>query len=381
MPELAPFRGMRYAPGFDASRVTTPPYDVISQSEQQGLLEMHHRNFVRLILPPGGEGRYERAAAALAHWQSDGTLNLDPQEAYYLYRTDYFVDGAARSTAGLIGALTLERLGEGGVFPHEETLPGPKADRLNLMRSTAANLEPLWFVASSSLAGFQALVDEIAARPPLADLADPSAARHRLWRVNAARATPIVEALAATLLVIADGHHRYETALTYRDERREIQGPGPWDSVLAMVVDPAQFGPTLLPIHRIARGVDVAHLVARARASRFLGDVGALAAVVRSAGPGTIGIASREGLWTMTSGGSLDSDFLQELLAATDAEVTYEHELEPVLEAAQAGAVGFLMAPVALSLVIERAVSGSRMPPKTTLFWPKPRSGLVFRLL
>lgn len=380
VPQLAPFTGIRYASTLDPDLVTSPPYDVISPDLQRVLLDRHPRNFVRLILPPDGDDRYQRAAQALMEWQAEGTLVPDPDPSYYLYVMDYLSRGKRISTAGIIGALALERFGEGNVFPHEDTMPGPKADRLELMRATRANLEPLWFVASESLPGLKSIVQSHRHLPPVAQVTDSAGVRHNLWRVTPSDADDVVEQMQEVPIVIADGHHRYETAIAYRDERRAQDGSGPWDFVLAMVAGPADFGPTLLSIHRVVRDIDTRALMNRLHAEAFDGDLQALAEMVSQAGAGTIGLATGEKLWTVRSGAPLASVFLRDLLGP-EAKVSYEHELEMVAEAMHEGATAFIMAPVPLSLVIERALAGERMPPKTTLFWPKPLSGLVFRSL
>ena len=383
MPQVFPFRAIRYRDGSELATVTAPPYDVIPPEEATRLERSHPHNIVRITLGrelsgPGGD-RYSQAAEYLRRWLASGVLVQDKSPRIYLYRVDYVFEGTRRSTAGLIGALALEELGEGGVFPHERTTPGPKADRLSLMRKTRANLEPLWFFASGPIAGFRDLVDLALNQRPLADLWDSRGLRHRLWSFSEQDVAGITDALGTIPLVIADGHHRYETALDYRKERTEADGPGPWDCVLALISDLAGFAPQVLPIHRLVKGISLPDL---GELQPFEADLYALAEAVKSSREKVIGVATIDGAWTMPSEGRLDTAFLADaVLEPLGAEVTYEHDLEEVEKGIADGLLAFIMAPVTLPVVAEIALAHERMPPKTTLFWPKPRSGLVMRSL
>ncbi|MEX2588494.1 MAG: DUF1015 domain-containing protein [Actinomycetota bacterium] len=385
MPKIAKFNATRYGPGMDLDLVSSPPYDVISPTERDRLDQLHSNNFIHVSLgaqSPGdtdADNRYTRAAGTWREWLTSGVLVTDDREHLYLYRSDFEVNGHRRATAGVLAALRLEALGTGGVYGHERTTPGPKADRLALMRTTAANLEPLWFFSSAPLEGFAAVVDALQDEQPLADVTDADGVRHRMWRLSDDQAGELIDRVAATPLVVADGHHRYETALTYREERRAIDGPGPWDYTLALISDPAQFAPELLPIHRLATGVSVDGLDMKP----FEGGLYALHDHVRRAGPGTLGVAGASSCWTIQSTGEIDTVWLAEnVLEPSEASVAYEHDLDEVAAAIQAGnTVAFLMPSTPVELVAAKALEGVRMPPKTTLFWPKPRSGLIMRNL
>lgn len=393
MPDLGPFVRLHYAPGLEPSLVTSPPYDVISPAERD-LLASHPKNFVHVILPfPDHDpGRYASAAHIFRGWLGNGTLVSDEAEQFYLYRTDYSTRRGDRTTLGIVGALLLEPFGEGSVLPHEHTTPAPKADRLELTRQVRANLEPLWFVAASPLPSLPALAGQTQPEAPMADFKDASGVRHRLWAVAPARAGGVASEVAATSLVVADGHHRYEMSVAYRDELRKSRGHGPWDRTLALVTEPEDNPPALLSIHRVVRGLspsDLADLAEVASLTPFDGKLQDLLAAVESAGPGLVGVAAGDGMFTLRTdpdSDSLDSMFLErrifQLLRSKGAgkpEVAYQHDPGLLEEAVATGAVAFVLAPVDLNLVIEFAMRGDRMPPKTTLFWPKPRSGLVMR--
>jgi uncharacterized protein (DUF1015 family) len=311
MPKFGPLLATRYSESTDLALVTAPPYDVISPGEQQRLEGLHPNNVVRLTLgadlaqDDDRSNKYTRAAEYLNDWLKQGILERDGAAGFYLYRMDYRIGGEHRSTAGIIGLLTLEPFGK-GVRPHEKTMPGPKADRLQLMRATQANLEPLWFIAAGHFHAISAATETLSVVPPLAEVTDPAGVRHRLWRIPGEMAPEITAEVESTPLVIADGHHRYETALAYAQERRAAEGPGPWDETLAFIVDPVEYPPALLP---------------------------------------------------------------------------YEHDLDRVAAAMAEGSEEFTSSPVSIETVISTATAGEVMPPKTTLFWPKPRSGVVMREL
>ena len=364
--------------------MSAPPYDVISPEEQERLQRTHRNNVIHITLggeQPGDDdqsNRYTRAARLFRDWLESGLLVVDQAAHLYLYRSDFTAHQASRSTAGIVAALELEELGAGGVFGHEKTRPGPKADRLALMRTTKANLEPLWFFASRQMHGFSELVEELGEEDPLADVLDPQDVRHRVWELSDEHAAAMQRVIEAIPLVVADGHHRYETCFTYREERRATEGPGPWDATLALIGDPLQFAPEVLPIHRLVHNMFPSDLQ---DLKPFSGDFGDLLTYVQEAGPGTIGAAAAEGLWTLKSSGEVDTVWLAEqVLEPRGAEVTYEHDIDIVQASVRdRGDLAFLMAPVPVALVAEKALAGHRLPPKTTLFWPKPRTGLVMR--
>jgi uncharacterized protein (DUF1015 family) len=381
---LDPFRAVRYPSSVNPADVTTPPYDVISEAERQRLESLHPSNIIRIILgaeQPGdepGSDKYSRAAALLRQWLAAGILVAENEPRRYAYRMATEVDGVERATGGVIGALRLETLGAGGIFPHERVLPKPRSDRLDLTRAAQANLEPIWLVGGEGVIG--PALASAARRPALIDFRDPDGTRHQLWPLTDEEAAPIAGGLT-TPLVIADGHHRYSASLALRDEMDAAEGPGPWDATLALVSDPTEEPPALLPIYRIT-DLTPAAVASWGELTPFTGDVAALAAQVAERGPGTVGIASGAGCWTV----GIDAPTLDAPGTAWIARhlppgtgVTYEHDLALVAEAVAAGSLAILPAPIPLPFVIEAALAGHVMPPKSTLFWPKPRTGIVLR--
>ena len=380
MANIRAFRAIRYGPETNFSLVTAPPYDVISTDLRAELESRHPANIIHLTLgprlPQDTDDRYRDAGERFRNWLAEGVLVRDDEPSVFIYRFD---PPHQPPSAGIITALELERLGEGDVFPHERTMPAPKADRLALMRATQANLEPLWFVASRPLGIVSKAIDAVAGTQPDADVTGIEDVRHRVWRLPKELMEITEEAIRDARLVIADGHHRYETAIAYRDERRSAEGSGPWDFTLAMIQDPIEFGPLLRPIHRVVSEYSVERLIEKSRGTPFSGTLQELETRIASGGSGTIGVASSSGLWTIATDGVLDAVWLAEMLEGSAAKVSYEHDLDQLENAVSRGEIVFLLAPVIIEKVTEMAASGGRMPPKTTLFWPKPLSGFVMR--
>jgi uncharacterized protein (DUF1015 family) len=398
MPAFAPFRGVRFDPERTvAADVTAPPYDVIDEEQRAALIERCADNVVRVDLPSGEDGRdpYDVAPALLAAWQAEGTLIRDPAPAFYVYRLDFVDDaGIERSTTGVFGALTLERPGEGGILPHEHTTPKAKSDRLRMLQVCEANLSAVWGLVPASGLTTLLSID----RPALGDFVDDDGVRHRFWVVD----EPVtVDAISAAVsgapMVIADGHHRYETSLAYRDERRQTDGSGPWDAALFWAVELSEEQLCVRPIHRLLAGLpDDIDLVAALAPSFEVGvlgppdalddrvvaqlvDEGALALVRPDE---TLLLRPRPGAFAGLR--DLDTVRLDAALAALPPhELTYQHGVGNVVRRVQKGdaQAGVLLRPASVPQILDIAHGGERMPPKTTFFHPKPRTGLVLRLL
>lgn len=380
MPRIEPFKAVHYEQDVDLALVTAPPYDVISDDKRTELEQRHPLNVIRLTLgPPSretGMAGYEKAGLTFRNWLSEGILIEDEEPSAYLYR---FQTPEGRASAGFVLTVKLEELGAGGILPHERTMPAPKLDRLELMRATEANLEPLWFVASEDVRMTEQVLSKVHATSPIADLTDSEDVRHRLWRLDEDSIEHATRSLGQTPLVIADGHHRYETAVTYRNEMRMKRGAGPWDYTLAFIQEPGSLGPSLKPIHRIAGSVDVKALEGRVELTPFEGDLRTLAGEVAGRGPGTVGLYTANQLSLFQVKAELDTAWLQSLFEELRAEISYEHDPDEVEKATGDDALAFIVAPIPVGLVAQKAAKGERMPPKTTLFWPKPLSGLLMR--
>ena len=263
MAEVKPFRGIHYDVKRvgDLTRVVAPPYDVISPEEQDILLHRHPRNIVWIDFAKAKEGdgpgsdKYTRAAALFSEWRAEGTLVRDPLPALYYYEQEFTIPGKGTFVRkGFLGALKLSPFGEGVVFPHERTLAKPKADRLALMRVTDAHMSPIFGLYSDpGDTVLKNLRAGMAAAPDLVAV-DDLAVKHRIWTVAQPKAIlGAVEAMADKGVFIADGHHRYETALAFREEMRARHGVNPtaaYEHVLMFLCNMDDEGIVILPTHR-----------------------------------------------------------------------------------------------------------------------------------
>ncbi len=426
MPVVRPFRALRYdAESVGAlDRVISPPYDVVSAEERVALAARDPRNVIRIELPveePGEEpeARYRRAARLLAAWRSDGTLRKDPRPSLYVYEQTYRVPGGGeeRSQRGVFARLRLEPLGPtSGVRPHERTLAAAREDRYRLLRATGTNISPV-VVLHEADATTDHLLSGVAATPATAEALDDAGVRHRLWVVPEGGPHDLAGAVAALgerPVTIADGHHRYETALRYRDERRmtrSCEEDPAFDYVLALFLSADQ-PLTVLPTHRILAGVDgTARRNLRDRLPEWfdVASVDTPAEVVRrlglsSAAPGGRGrfgyLSSDEALVLEARASTVDrrDGDARDPAAALDVAilgraleslagigpeqlaagvVTYTHDVDEAVRAAAAGAVVFLLEPTPVRSVLEVAAAGGVMPQKSTYFHPKAATGLV----
>jgi uncharacterized protein (DUF1015 family) len=392
VPRFEPFRGLRYnLDRVEIADVTAPPYDVIDDEDRSALLARHPENIVAVDLPRSDRGDpYAEAAARLEHWRNDSILVEDPEPCLFVYRMD-FVDeaGGHHHTTGVLGALELSPPGEDGILPHEHTTPKAKSDRLQLLRATGVQLSPIW-----GLSPAQGLTDVLdPGRPPLASWSDDDHVTHSLWIVDdPALQREITSLVASEPVVIADGHHRYETSLAYRDEQRSARGPGAYDLVLTYVVELAEDELTVLPIHRVLSGLPAGFDVRAALEAYFVPtpidgvDAGIVARMQRV---GALGLVTASGAWlleprndALAGARDLDSSRLDIALAALPPhELAYQHGVDNVVTRVAKGEVdaGVLLRPATVAQIVDIARGGERMPPKTTFFHPKPRTGVVLR--
>ncbi|HEU5157144.1 MAG TPA: DUF1015 domain-containing protein [Streptosporangiaceae bacterium] len=407
---MVPFRGVRYAAAsVDLAAVTSPPYDLIDDEAVRRLLATDPHNIVRLILPVGDPaGRYAQARDTLRFWRSAGTLATDPDPSLYVYEQT----GRDVVQRGLIGAVGLRTEAAGVVLPHEDVFPGPVRDRLRLMGTTGANLEPIFLVYEGGGTASQIVDATATTERPVVEIATDDGLTHRLWRI----AKPDVHAdIAADLrerqALIADGHHRYATYRALQAWHHTAgHGPGPWDYGMALLVDSAHYPPRLGAIHRVLPDLPLAVAVERAKSAFRVTEVSgplptALDALEGGADPAfLVGDAARMYLLTdpdpvalaraMPSGRSerwrrLDTAVLDQLLIGhvwgiTEDEYTVEivhHDAAAALSrAARSSGTAVVMNPLLVADVLAVAAGGERVPRKSTSFGPKPRTGVVLRL-
>ncbi|AEM86249.1 DUF1015 family protein [Streptomyces violaceusniger] len=440
--QLTPFRGLRYVAERVGSlaAVTSPPYDVVVRPE--GLRELETAdpyNIVRLILPQADspEARHRQAAETLRRWQADGVLAPDPEPALYVYEQR---DGPTLQR-GLIGALRLSPREEGIVLPHEEVMPHVVEDRADLMRATAAHLEPLLLAyrgngngngdgngtsgngaagpgtGGPGTGGAAEVIESAIQREPLLSTTTEDGVDHHLWRVTDPADLVAVSAdLRHHQALIADGHHRWATYLRLREERRE---PGPWDFGLVLLVDTARYPLRVRAIHRLLRQLSPADALTAARGGfrvrtidgplpRALETLDEAAEAARAepgapnafllAGGGRFHLLDRpdpellartvpEGrpeAWRTLDATVLHHALLDHLwnLPDTPEHIGYIHDSAAAVEQAERlGGTAVLMHAVGEDIVHELARQGIAMPHKSTSFGPKPATGLVLRSL
>ena len=390
MPRFEPFAAIRYAAD-DLASVLAPPYDVLSDIDVDVLEARSPHNIVRIDVPRGGEDRYQLAAKTMRAWLDEGILAVDSEPSFTIYRMR-FVDstGVRRDIAGVLGALEVVDPEAGGVLPHERTTARASTDRLDLTRATVANLSPVWGLSLSS--GLTEL------------LADPGEAlgtvidegvEHVVERVaDANRIAAIRERLVADDVLIADGHHRYGVSRIYRDEVREATGrtDTPAELTLAFVNELIQEQLSVAPIHRLYADIDLADLAdALRRSFDFIPTARPTSQTLAGMQQeGFLILVGRDAAWRLRARPGrfdgvrqLDGGWLETALADTPLTVSYQHGLEETLAEVDSGraSAAVLIRPVSVAEIERTAREGLLMPPKSTFFTPKLKTGFVIRSL
>jgi uncharacterized protein (DUF1015 family) len=388
MPHVAPFRGLRYDPAVagELARLTSPPYDVISEPRRHRYREASPFNAVHVDLPVGPddpkapENRYARAGALLSSWERSGVLVRPDEPCYYGYEVAWTTIGDTQAhLRGVFVALELEPWG-GSVIPHEHTMPGPVEDRLRLLRATATHLSPIYGTVSGPCAPLAALLERTCREAPVEELLDEEGVTHRLWEIP--RAEPIDTWLRDEDLLIADGHHRYTTALAYRDERHAADGTGPWDAILALVIDAGTESVPVLPYHRVQVAGEA---LSPSRPATDLDDVraqvsdeGLVVGVItrRDGGGPRYGLLDLDGSPPVVR--ALHTERLD--AAAPGDALRFTHDAADAERAVLAGEAiaAYVLPQTTPARVLAAIEHGDRLPRKSTFFWPKPRTGMLF---
>ena len=426
--KILPFRGLRYNPKNISSigNVIAPPYDVIKDDQRVVLESQHAKNVVRLILSQpcntdtDSDNQYTRSAATLKNWISEGVLIRDPAPNYYVYDQSFMTpDGQVYTRRALIGIGQLEPFTAGKIFPHEKTLAAPKADRLNLMRACHANLSPVFLLYSDSEGEIEnAMLRFTSKNPPLIDVPEFFGSTHRLWRLDDAEvAHEIQMGFEDKSLVIADGHHRYETALAFRDEIRpqttKWSGEEGYNYMMMNLVRMESPGLVVLAIHRLLNGLSTER-ISRAvnqlptsfnvtkykNQDELLENLHALAGRCPAFGMYTsdryyrLLVPRINEKTEKTLSERLDVALLHERLIkkgfGIDTTIpTHQKQVGYTVNTDEAirfvrdggGRVALLMNPTPASQVNEVATNNETMPQKSTYFYPKMATGFVFNLL
>ncbi|MBA2273926.1 MAG: DUF1015 domain-containing protein [Actinobacteria bacterium] len=400
MPTLRPFHGIRYSSEAVLADVVCPPYDIISPETQVLLGRRHINNAVHLELPqdpPEGLETHAQGAATFREWMEADVLRSDEGACLYVYRQDFVgPQGERRRVAGVLGALGLEPWGQGsGVLPHERTMPGPVADRLSLLRACPVNISPIYAIYHGA-GGLAPFFDTLENRPPAVNFVDDEGTRQRLWVIDAPAEIEMLSAATSNdPLIVADGHHRYETALAYHEEQRGA--PGGHDAIMCLCVDIDGEDVLVLPYHRAisapvtprqskqrlthdwgAVPVDDDDVLARLQGSRaehafvfVLPEVNLLIEIAAENAGAVLDIIV------------LHQDVLPKVFGEGIDGLGFLNHPQELVEAVRTGGwdAGIMLKPVHAAQVVATALAGERMPQKSTYFWPKVPTGLVFRSL
>jgi uncharacterized protein (DUF1015 family) len=430
--DVRPFRGLRYRPDVAANLadLLSPPFDVISPEAQGFLLRRHPDNVVRLELgeerpdDTPQDNRYTRAAATLSRWLAEGILAVDPEPAFYLYDQEFFRGGQLLRRRALLARVRLEPWERGVVRPHEHTLIAPKEDRLQLLRHCRTSFSPVFALYRDADGRVRAAASRAPSAVPLAEAREPGGETHTLYGLADEAATGAVHDLFLDrTLYVADGHHRYETALAYREERRAAHWSGeePENFVFMALTAAEDAGLVVLPIHRVVHLAAIPDdLPARFEELFLVEDLGPVrsggplrdalarlseagsrgpAYVVVGPGPSRLRLLRPRNLEALrsslppnapTAWRDLDVALLQyavlEGLLGIDADrlarggaLEYTDDGAEALEAVASGRapLAFLLNATPVEQILAVADAGERMPQKSTFFYPKLATGLV----
>jgi uncharacterized protein (DUF1015 family) len=392
VPRFEPFQALRYGSTINLNDVCSPPYDVLSDADRLALANKHENNIVHIDMPLAPSGNaYEHAASVLTQWIGNGVMVRDDVPSFTLYRMQ-FTDstGKPRNVVGVIGALEVVDEGAGGVLPHERTTPKAKTDRLELTRATDTNLSPVWGLSLAH--GLSKLLSEPGEL--VGSVTDDLGVIHSVERVaDSARITAISSAISSHPVVIADGHHRYAISRTYRDETRKRLNSNSSGAELTMtyVNELIDEQLSVAAIHRLYEGISYKELAAALSPFFTITDADPV-------GPTTLSqMNERSSLCLVAKTGrthwltpiaekfagvrNLDSAYLEHALSNVQHEVRYQHgvtEVQHELQTSDATAA-MLIRPVSVAEIQRTANEGLLMPPKSTFFTPKLRTGFVLR--
>ena len=416
MANLKPFTALHYDLAIAGPLVNliSPPYDVIDPAQRLGLAARSPYNVVEIDLPTGDQP-YERAADLLGQWIDQGAVVRDDTPAIWALKQEYEgPDGTSRTRNGFFARVRVEPYGAGKIRPHERTHPGPKEDRLRLTRATKANLSPIFSLyADPSNRAWTALESHLDTSP-WGEATDDQGTINRLWQVTDPDALASVQStLLETELLIADGHHRYETARVYADE---IGGEGPHRYVLMYLVALEDPGLTVFPTHRLVKGLSKAQREALREAMAESFDLAALDTVEElapdSSTPLKIGyldsyhrqpymltlkdqaivdaaLPDKPEPYRRLDTAVLEALLLKKALGMSDDDISHVRGLGYARSFDEARALiedgtyeaGFFMAPIPIEQIGEVAAAGETMPQKSTFFYPKVPTGLLFNAL
>ncbi len=420
MADVQPLRALHYDQAVTGplADVVAPPYDVIDAEQRAGLIARSPYNVVAVDLPqgePGGRDPYDSASELFETWQLQGALVRDNEPALWAHTQDYTgPDGQRRTRRGFFCRVRIEDYGPGRVRPHERTHPGPKEDRLRLTRATRANISPIFSLYSDPANAAWAALAPATGQQPYGEVTDADGTVHRLWCVVAPQAIAAVQAATRDAeLLIADGHHRYETMQAYADE---ISGEGEHRYILMCLVALEDPGLTIFPTHRLVRGLSGERREALEQALARDFDIAEVSLDEVTPEPGrgplALGLVDERGerarrltlkdqaiadaalpgrsrAYRELDTGVLEALLLKNALGLSDEDIShfngmfYARDTVEALALVRSGEydAAFLMRPTPVTQVREIAAAGENMPPKSTYFFPKLLTGLLFNPL
>ena len=426
MAQIRPFRALRFTEkAGNIEELTCPPYDIISESQRLGYLKRNEHNIIRLELPRDGNDPYHTAGETLRRWMSEDILRRDDAPAFYVYAIDFTVGGEDKTIFGLVAQVHLEEFSKGIVLPHEETLSKAKADRMELMKATGCNFSDVYSLYMDD-GGESEVADilRIAMREqPLCSMTDEAGLTHTLWAIrDEAMTAAITDRFADKELYIADGHHRYETALQYRDHLREQGVPEGTDAdyIMMMLVQMDHPGLVVFPTHRMIRGLagfsseamllacedlfevtsgltldsmdermDVCYASGQKAVAFYDGGETFTLLVLKDVSVMAQYLPDRSDAYRQLDVNVLHVLILERLLGidkanmANQTNLTYTRNLREAIDNVKAGAYqcSFVINPTRVSEIGDVAKAGEKMPQKSTYFYPKLITGLTMNQL
>ncbi len=425
MADIKAFKGLRFTEkAGEISALACPPYDIISEQQRLAYLDRNSNNIIRLELPKDGENPYAQAGETLKKWMDNEILKLDDKENIYVYEEEFDANGKRLKINGIICRVKIEEFSKGVVLPHEETLSKAKVDRFNLMDSTLCNFSQIYSLYKDNEGETQKIIDDTTKLTCTSEFTDGDNVTHRLWSISdEAVIGELVKQFAHRKLYIADGHHRYETSLNFRNSLRERglakEGDG-CDYIMMMLVDMANPGLVVFPTHRLVRDLPVFDANAVVEGCKEYFDITCQTGVdsiekkltdLYNEGKHAFGFYCQGDEWKLMvlkdesvladlmpekskALRELDVSILHTLvlekIMGIDAEnmakqinLYYTRSFDEALSEVRCGNAQctFILNPTRVSEISQVATNGEKMPQKSTYFYPKLITGLVMNKL
>ncbi len=415
MAVVKPFKGLRYSENAGKiNEIVCPPYDIISDEQRKSFLGTNPNNVIRLELPREGEDIYASAADTLKNWLDEDLLKTEEEDCFYIYEEDFEVDGQNYTLKGVIGRVKLTNFDEGVVIPHENTLSAAKEDRFNLMMATGCNFSQVYCLFEDDDKKITNKLNNFSSGAPIHSFTDTEGVTHKLWKTS--DTTLLSKLFETKALYIADGHHRYETGLRYRDTQRGLGAceDAASEYIMMMLVPANCDGLVVFPTHRIVHSLkefDMEELLRKCNEFFYVGELSGAKSLERNLkseyekGLISFGFYAENRYFLLTLKDKLSlveklphlhptlrnldvsvlhSLVLEEILGidkenlAKQINLKYTRDLDEAVADVDGGAnCSFILNPTRVSQIIEVGSAGQKMPQKSTYFYPKLITGLV----